>query len=180
MFKNVATTLTLSVFVSSTGLQATGDASNLLFYVDIDDGGPTLIASNSGVPTEISSTHAKGDYKIAVSQAETNGNKLNFTGVSSTSGNVVVSRTYYTFPASFKMGIADGAIADASFTIPTLTGPAVGVVGFIVQLWRRFFKKTIYNITSNNIKTYADDNATVVTTQVTSSTSSAQEVDAAS
>lgn len=117
MFKNVASqTVTLSVFDSATGTQKTGDSANLLFYVDKDDGGPVAIASNSGVPTEISSTNSKGDYKIALSQTETNADKLHFTGKSSTSGIVVVSKTIYTTPANFtSLNIANNAV-DANVT----------------------------------------------------------------
>lgn len=64
------------------------------------------------------------------------------------------------------MGLTDGAITDAKFTIPTLTGPASGPVGFITQLWRRFFKKATKSATE--IKTYADDGTTVITTQAIS------------
>ena len=102
MFKNTSgQTLTLSAFDSATGTQKTGDAANILMYVDIDDAGPNTITSNSGVPTEIDSTKSKGDYKIVLSQSETNGNKLHFTGKSTTSGIVVVSKTIYTVPANF-------------------------------------------------------------------------------
>ncbi len=101
--------LTLSVFDSATGLQKTGDGSNCTFYVDIDDAGPGTITSNSGVPTEIDNVKSKGDYKIALSQAETNGNKLHFTGKSVTSGIVVVSKTIYTVPANFTLLSIDGS-----------------------------------------------------------------------
>ena len=68
--------------------------------------------------------------------------------------------------------IQPGAIVDASFTVPTVTGPATGILGFITQLWRRFFWKTAYDGT--NLKTYASDDTTVVTTQTISETGSTQ------
>jgi hypothetical protein len=116
MYKNVASqSLTLSVYDSANGLQKTGDAANLLFYVDKDDAGPNAIASNSGVPTEISSTNSKGDYKIALSQSETNADKLHFTGKSSTTGIVVLSKTIYTLPANFtKLVVDSSGLADAN------------------------------------------------------------------
>jgi hypothetical protein len=62
--------------------------------------------------------------------------------------------------------IADEAISDASFSIPSLTAPATGILGFIVQTWRHFFKKA--TMTATEKKTYADDGTTAVTTQVMS------------
>lgn len=76
------------------------------------------------------------------------------------------------------MTLADGAITDAKFTIPSLTGPASGPVGFITQVWRRFFKRVTKS--STQIKTYADDATTVVTTQSYTSSGSDDDVGAAS
>ncbi len=73
----------------------------MLFYVSKDDGTVTAIAAASGVPTEVDSTNAKGLYKIALSQSETNADKLLFTGKSSTTGIVVVPMTIYTLPPLF-------------------------------------------------------------------------------
>jgi hypothetical protein len=102
MYKNVASqNLTLYVVDASTGLPKTGDAANQVWYVSIDDGTVTAIASNSGVPTEIDATNAKGLYKIALSQSETNGTKLLFSGKSSTSNIVVVPSVIYTDPANY-------------------------------------------------------------------------------
>jgi len=99
MFKNIASqTLTLYAFDASTGLPKTGDAANMVFYVSKDDGTVTAIASNSGVPTEVDSTNGKGLYKIALSQAETNADKLLFSGKSSTSNIVVLPSVIYTLP----------------------------------------------------------------------------------
>jgi hypothetical protein len=65
-----------------------------------------------------------------------------------------------------QMTLADGAITDAKFTVPALTGPASGPVGQLVQLWRRFFKKATK--TSTEIVTYADNGTTVISTQAIS------------
>ena len=65
------------------------------------------------------------------------------------------------------MALLAGAISDASFTVPSLTAPATGPVGYIFQLWRRFFKKTVKDATT--IKNYADNGTTVVTSQTYSS-----------
>lgn len=64
------------------------------------------------------------------------------------------------------MTLADGAITDAKFTIPTLTTLASGPVGMIVQTWRRLFKKSTQTKGSSaELKTYADNGSTVITTQ---------------
>lgn len=76
------------------------------------------------------------------------------------------------------VNLADGAITDAKFTIPTLTSPASGPVGMLVQLWRRFFKKVTRD--SDEIKTYADNGSTVVTTQTYTASGSDEDVGAAS
>lgn len=116
MFKNVASqTATLYAIDSATGLPKTGDAANMLFYASKDDGTVTVIAANSGVPTEVDSTNGKGLYKIALSQAETNADKLLFSGKSSTSGIVVVPALVYTVPNRFGSLVIDAAgLADAN------------------------------------------------------------------
>ena len=61
--------------------------------------------------------------------------------------------------------LADGAITDAKFALPSLTAPATGAVGMLQQLWRRFFKKAVLDSGAGKLRTYADDDTTVVTTQ---------------
>lgn len=165
MFKNVASqSLTLSAFDSANGTQKTGDAANMVFYVDIDDAGPNAISSNSGVPTEISSTNAKGDYKIALTQGETNGNKLNFTGKSSTSGIVVVSRTYYTYPANFTLFAVDGS---GRIDLGKILGTAsAGAVGYVGVDWAAVANKTTTNaLTGTTIATTQKVDVETIKTQ---------------
>lgn len=64
------------------------------------------------------------------------------------------------------VGLIDGAITDAKFTVPAVSGVATGIVGKIDQLWRRFFKRATQ--TDSQIITYADDGSTAVTTQTVS------------
>jgi hypothetical protein len=73
----------------------------MVFYVSKDDGTVTAITASSGVPTESDATNAKGDYKIALSQSETNADKLRFSGKSVTANVVVVPQTIYTVPPLF-------------------------------------------------------------------------------
>lgn len=74
--------------------------------------------------------------------------------------------------------IADGAITDAKFTVPTVSGVATGILGMIVQTFRRFFGKT--TLTTSQLKTFADDGSTVVTTQTVSDDGTTQTQGAAS
>ncbi len=113
MQKNVAGQyINLFVFDSTTSKAKTGDAANLVFYVALDNGSPAAITSNSGVPTEISSTHAKGWYIIALSQAETNADMLTFTGVSSTTNIEVVGNRLFTEPPNFNsLTISSGIVS---------------------------------------------------------------------
>lgn len=110
MFKNSASqNIALFAFDISTGAPKTGDSANMLYYVAKDFGAVTAIASNSGVPTEVDSTNAKGWYKIALAQAETNADNLLFTGKSSTASVSVVGRPVDTFPVNFTTASFDGS-----------------------------------------------------------------------
>lgn len=59
-----------------------------------------------------------------------------------------------------------------------LSSPATTVRGLIIQIWRRFFKKVAQ--TATELKTYKDDNNTVVTTQTVSDDDTTQVQGAAS
>jgi hypothetical protein len=66
--------------------------------------------------------------------------------------------------------LASDGLDSISITAPT--GVASNFREMSVQLWRRFFKKTTK--TSTQIKTYADNGTTVITTQTISDTGSNQ------
>lgn len=118
MFKNVASQkITVFAFDASTGLPKTGDAANITVYVSQDTGSVTALTDTSA--SEADATNAKGDYNFDLSQAETNADKLRFTGKSSTSNIVIVPQTIYTVPPSYAVGLADGAIASATFAAAT-------------------------------------------------------------
>jgi hypothetical protein len=100
MFKNVASQkVTLFVFDLSNGQPKTGDAANLTFYVSKDDGAATALGDTSAA--ELDSTNAKGLYTCDLTQAETNADKLVFSGKSSTASVYVVPVTVYTRPPNF-------------------------------------------------------------------------------
>lgn len=74
-------------------------------------------------------------------------------------------------PAS-KTGYALSATGLDSIPVTAPAGVASTFREMVVQLWRRFFKKT--TMTATQVKTYADDGATVVTTQTVSDDSTTQ------
>lgn len=104
MYKNVASQkLDFFVYDGSTGAPKTGDAANITIYVSIDDGSLTALTDTSA--SEVSSSNAPGTYRVDLSQAETNGNKLTFTGKSSTANIYVVPQTLYTNTSLASFGL---------------------------------------------------------------------------
>lgn len=92
--KNTASQkITLYAYDSSTNAPKTGDAANITAYVSKDNGAPAVLTDTSA--TEVSSTNAPGEYTFDLTQGETNGNDLLFTGKSTTS-NVVIQRQLMT------------------------------------------------------------------------------------
>jgi hypothetical protein len=90
MFKNVASqTLSVFAFDATTNLPKTGDAANITAYVKIDGGSVTVLADTSAA--EDDATNAKGFYTFSLAQAETNGDKLQFSAKSNTSNIVVIA-----------------------------------------------------------------------------------------
>ena len=80
MFKNTASqTISLLVIDTATNLPKTGDSANLTFYYKLDGGSVTALTAS---PTEDSATNAPGIYTATLTQAETNGDKINFSGKS--------------------------------------------------------------------------------------------------
>jgi hypothetical protein len=71
---------------------------------------------------------------------------------------------------SKRVSLASTGLDAISITAPT--GPATTFAQMIVQLWRRFFK--LSTLTSTQLKTYADDGTTVLTTQAVSETNTTQ------
>lgn len=100
MFKNTASQkVTVFAFDYTTGAPKTGDAANLTVYVAKDDGSVTVLGDTSA--TEADATNAKGLYLFDLTQAETNADKLVFSGKSSTSNVTIVPITIYTRPPNF-------------------------------------------------------------------------------
>ncbi len=122
MFKNVASQkITVYAVDASTGLPKAGDAANITVYVSKDDGTVTVLGDTSA--TEADATNAKGDYLFDLTQAETNADKLRFTGKSGTANVVIVPQTIYTLPANFTaLGISAGGHVLTVDTLTTYTG----------------------------------------------------------
>jgi hypothetical protein len=78
------------------------------------------------------------------------------------------------------MTLAAGAITEATITVPTVSGVASGVLGMLVQLWRRAFKKSTLDVATGELKTYADDGTTVLTTQAATDDGTTQTLGGAS
>lgn len=110
MFKNTTgQKITVHAIDLTTGGPKTGDAANITLYVSKDDGAVTVLGDTSA--TQADATNAPGDYLFDLTQAETNADKLRFTGKSSTSGVVIVPQTIYTVPPSFpSLTIANNAV----------------------------------------------------------------------
>ncbi len=99
MLKNTASQkVTLVAYDSATGKKKTGDAGNITFYYNGDDGGVTIFSTSSGHPAEDDATNSPGTYTLAVTQGETNYNKIMFSGKSGTSGIEIVPLLVYTYP----------------------------------------------------------------------------------
>ncbi len=129
---------------------------------------PTVVAIANEVETR---TIARVTLTDAVTNAPTAGD---FTAAMKTSLNnatptVSVGAVTLANNAITTAAIADGAITDAKFTVPAIAGVATGVLSMLVQVWRRFFRKVDKDSAGGTIKTYANDNASVLTTQTITS-----------
>jgi hypothetical protein len=86
MLKNVAGTITVLAIDTAAGTPKTGDAANITLYYNGDNGGVTVFSTGSGHPSEDDATNAPGCYTIANTAGESNFDRINITGKSSTSG----------------------------------------------------------------------------------------------
>ncbi len=100
MFKNTTgQKIAVFAFDGTTGAGKTGDASNITVYVNKDWAGANALGDTSA--TEIDATKAPGCYLFDLTQAETNGDALHFTGKSTTSNINVVQNLIFTTPPNF-------------------------------------------------------------------------------
>lgn len=132
MQRNVASQqITVLAIDTATNLPKTGDASNITLYYNGDNGGVTIMSTNSGHPTEDDATNAPGCYSIAMTQAETNYAKINVTGKSSTSGiRIIPVLNIQTVPAALVVagGAAGGLVIAGSNAATTFSGLTTGAL----------------------------------------------------
>jgi len=88
----------------------------------------------------------------------------------------IASPTDVTDAATAAKLAADGL--DAISVVPP-TGVATNFREMLVQLWRRWFRKTDRDLNENLIRTYADDGTTVLTAQPISDTGGVETLNAA-
>ena len=114
MQKNQAgQSITMLAIDTATGKPKTGDAANLTAYVSKDDGAVTALGDASA--SELNATNAKGLYTWTLTQAETNADKLVFSGKSTTTNVELIPVTVYTISEM------DANIVSAN-GLPVLTG----------------------------------------------------------
>lgn len=91
---------TIDMLVIDTGanLPKTGDAANLTLYIRKDDG--AVNAAEDTTAAEVNAVSAMGLYSFAVSQGESNANKILFSAVSTTPGVRAVPREVLTVSGS--------------------------------------------------------------------------------
>lgn len=136
MFKNVATSILLFAFDTTTGAGKTGDAANILAYVCKDYGAVAALADITA--TEKSAANAPGWYQFDVTASEANANALLFSGKSSTPNVSVVGQYIFTTPNNFPAfvtptGAAVGSVTGSvAGTVGGVTGNVAGSVGSVL------------------------------------------------
>lgn len=143
VFKNVASQkLTLLVIDTAANVPRTGDAANLTAYVSKDDGAVTALGDTSAA--ELDATNAPGLYSFDLTQAETNADKLLFSGKSSTAGVRVVPLLAYTrannvndlvidASGNLTAGITGNLTGNVSGSVGSVTGNVGGSVGSVAS-----------------------------------------------
>lgn len=116
--------ITLLAIDTLTGTPKTGDAANLTAYVSKDDGAVAALGDASAL--ELNATNAKGLYSWSLTQAETNAEKLVFSGKSTTLGIELVPEVVYTTQSAVGNGGIAYTVTVTDGTLP-LDGVAVWV-----------------------------------------------------
>ena len=111
MFKNVASQkVAVYAWDNAAGSEKTGDAANITAQISID-GGATAATDDTN-PTELDAADAPGIYIFDMTQAETNGDLIVISPVSSTSDIVLRPVIIYTNPMTpTKAGYVDAPIS---------------------------------------------------------------------
>jgi hypothetical protein len=155
---------------ATTGTAYIPAAANVRDGTNVDATTGTLVSTDpgqacvlSGVSYEINSASKTGTLAFLAPQDVADAMKLAPTSGQPAAGSVMgclADRTGYK--------LAPDGLDAVDTTAPT--GPAANFRQMLVQLWRRFFKKAILDHEAGTLVTYADDSASVLTTQVASET----------
>lgn len=126
-----------------TGLPVTGDAGNITAQISKD--GAATAATNDVNPTELDATDAPGVYLFDLTQAETNGDLVVISPVSSTSNVVIEPLVIHTFD--------NGNILEVALTEAYATdGSAFTLSQFCYQIWSLLAEKDISSVTMTTKK----------------------------
>lgn len=153
------------------GLYTTANVSSLATTSQLASSSATLLAAIPSVSSLATTSQLAASSAALLTQVNlaiaTSAAVLDDTG---TSGVVVAaaSKTGY--------GLASDGLDSISTTAPS--GAATNFRQMVVQVWRRFFKKA--TLTSTQLKTFADDGTTVVTTQAVTNTGGTETIGNAS
>jgi len=153
------------------GSYTTANVSSLATTSQLASSSATILAAIPSISTLATTSQLEDSVVALLTQVNlaiaTSAAILDDTG---TSGVVVAaaSKTGY--------GLASDGLDSISTTAPS--GAASNFRQMVVQTWRRLFKKT--TLTSTQLKTYADDGTTVVTTQAVTNTGGTETVGNAS
>lgn len=143
MYKNVASQY---VFVFARDIVSdapkTGDSANITINITGDNG---VLGPSSNSVSELDAANAKGVYKLALTQGETNADSIVFTGLSTTAGVEIVpifvqTQTVMRGTDGGNTTVPLSASQDAAGHSATLTeltsviGPAITLIGFNVVL----------------------------------------------
>lgn len=135
---------------------------------------PTVTLSKNGgsyaAPSGAVSELANGWYKVAphANDADTEGPLL----LHATATGADPADAAYEVTTRAGYSLAATGLDLIATTAPS--GPATTFPGMVVQTWRRFFRKS--TLTSAQLKTYADDGVTLITTQAVSDSAGTQTV----
>jgi hypothetical protein len=164
-------TITFVAWDTSANAGKTGDVANHTLRWIKD--GTSAAPANS--PSEVDATNAKGVYKITLTAGECTCWVGTLAGKSDTA-NVSIIPLTVTFEQLTGYSLAATGLDAITATAPG--GVASTFPQMVVQLWRRFFKKS--TMTSSALVTYADDGSTAETTQTVSDDGTTQTQGAAS
>lgn len=187
-------TLNASLRVSADATAISGDstaADNLEAAADGTGynlgGGSIVAASVTGAVGSVSGSVASVAGVVAANVTQLRGDTVaaqnleadyDGTGYNKSASAIGTTATVGSITDKTGYKLASDGLDSISTTAPT--GVATNFREMVIQTWRRFFKRHVYDAGAGTITTYRDDNTTVVTTQATSDVDDVETVGAAS